>query len=266
MTNVHEITVTDEQADPQGVTPTQAVPPAPEVYRRKRGAAPAEAAPAPGRERFAAPQRRNGCWVSDELIVTARRVWQRLDFAPGSATLAVTSAVRREGRTTVAAGLAMARADVAPAKTVLVELDLAKPSFAQERWTSSGPGVADVLRGSAPLVECIEWVTDDLGILPAGEAGEREGDLASPAAVSAMLRELRALADVVVADLPPLAPSGNADSICGLFDSVLLVVRAGATPLPTVQQAVDSMDRAPSVFLNRTSSSVPRWLRRRMGG
>ena len=45
-----------------------------------------------------------------------------------------------------------------------------------------------------------------------------------------------------------------------MFDTVVLVVRAGVTSLDAVRASLKFLDQEPVVILNGTKSSVPRWL------
>lgn len=216
-----------------------------------------------GMGRFSQLTRPGGSWVPDGVITECRRAWRRLDGDTEVASVAVTSSLRREGRTTVAVGLALARRDLLSRKSILVELDLVNRSFAANAWSHPSPGVAEVLRGEAPLVDCIEWVAEGLGVLPAGDPGDEGAALLTPPAVSQLLSGLRAFSDFVIADLPPLPPAGVADTVADLFGSVVLVVRAGATPMSVVSQAAETLETPPAVVLNGTASALPRWLRRR---
>ena len=201
-------------------------------------------------------------WVPDEVVADCRQIWNRLRGASSLQSLAVTSALRGEGRSTVATGLAVVQRTVMQRTTVLVELDLSKPSFADQLGIRRAPGLAEALRGEAPLVDCIQWVEAHLGVLAAGNVGEDGDAMLAGLGQSGLLSRLALLCEFTVADLPPLPPAGIADAVADLFGSVLLVVLAGATPLPTVSRAAATLQTPPAVVLNRTVSAIPRRLRR----
>lgn len=204
-------------------------------------------------------------WVPTEVLAACRSIWRNLEVPSVRPSIAVTSALRREGRSTVAAGIALVQRNFLGRKTILVELDTASPSLAAARGIRPVPGLAEALRGEVGLPECIVWLDQDLGVLPAGAVGDAGEAMLSSVVSSEVLPDLSLLADAIVADLPPLPPTGAADIVADLFDSVVLVVRAGATPLSAVTQALDALEAPPAVVLNRTASAVPGWLRRRLG-
>ena len=140
-------------------------------------------------------------------------------------SIGVTSTLRREGRSTVAAATALVQRYEYGRKALLVELDLDAPSIAKTMGLSSGPGIADYLRGDAWIGECIQWHDDGLGVVVAGEARADDPPLTAQIPSSNLLADLSELADVVVADLPPLPPVGYGAHLAPLFSTTLMVVR-----------------------------------------
>lgn len=167
-------------------------------------------------------------------------------------TIAVTSARRGEGRSTVAAGTAIADVRSIGRRAVLLDLDV-------DRWRGSVPldgGPRDV---PTRIWEFIEWVSSDLGVLRLG--GRVDAERLTQAQVGGILAELLDHEVDVVADLACLPPNGSGDQFAGLFDVVVLVVRAGSTPEDDVRRASLVLSEPPFVLLNRTASAIPRWLR-----
>jgi Mrp family chromosome partitioning ATPase len=176
-------------------------------------------------------------------------------------SIGVTSTLRREGRSTVAAAAALVQRYEYRRKVLLVELDLDASSIAKTMGLNEEPGIADYLRGHAWIGECVQWYDDGLGVIVAGGAGADDPPLAAQIPSSSLVADLSELADVVVADLPPLPPVGYGAHLAPLFSTTLMVIRAGATPVPQIERAVASLDRAPYVILNAVSNPAPRWLR-----
>jgi protein-tyrosine kinase len=162
--------------------------------------------------------------------------------------LAVTSAGRREGRTTTAANLALTAAQEGRA-TALVEGDLRRPTLGRILGLAPRAGVADVLAGRAELGQAMARL-GPLAVLVAGEGAEPGTLLRTPAA-AALLDQLRAEFELVVVDAPPAVAFADGDRLSGDADAALLVVRAGATPRQVVRLALESLgDRAVGIVLN----------------
>jgi Mrp family chromosome partitioning ATPase len=198
--------------------------------------------------------------VPDEVVLACTRAMRRMP-RDSIDEVAVTSSVRREGRSLIALGAALVQRNEFGRKTVLVELDLESPAVGEDL-----PGIAEVMRGEATMAECIVSAAPDLGVLPAGGVGNDGPKLLARFRSSSVMHELRRNGYFIVADLPPLPPFGSADKVIDLFSSVLFVVRAGKTPLDTVQAAVEGLDNPPVILLNGKKSAVPRWLRPLVGG
>jgi capsular exopolysaccharide synthesis family protein len=162
--------------------------------------------------------------------------------------VAVTSAARREGRTTTAANLALTAA-LEGRPTLLVEADLHRPSLGALLGLAPRAGLADVLDGTAELGQAIARV-GPLAVLLAGEPRDAAAALRSPRAPG-VVDELRAAYELVVMDAPPALAFTDGDRIAASADGALLVVRAGATPRQVVRLALDALgDRAVGVVLN----------------
>lgn len=169
-------------------------------------------------------------------------------------TIGVTSSRRGEGRSTVAAGLALADVKRLGRRCILLDLD----TDSWERGSASG-GAPKRLPSS--VWKLVDWVNADFGVLRLGD--QVDGGELTRAQVGGVLAELLDHAVDVVADLPALPPDGSGDQFAGLLDVVVLVIQAGSTAEDVVKRASLSLAEPPVVLLNQTRSAVPRWLRRR---
>jgi capsular exopolysaccharide synthesis family protein len=172
-------------------------------------------------------------------------------------TTVVTSAMPEEGKSSVAACLAMANA-AAGKKTLLVECDLRRRVLANRFGIAEAPGLSDYLvRTSRPA--------DVLQLVPAPGAETANGDgppsLVCIAAGSPLPRPADALSserfadfvdkvgrayDRVIIDCPPLLPVADTLEIAPLVDCVLLCVRLGRTRRDHAQAAAAALERLPN--------------------
>jgi protein-tyrosine kinase len=161
--------------------------------------------------------------------------------------VAVTSAGRREGRTTTAANLALTAAQEGRA-TALVEADLRRPGLSALLGLAPRAGLAEVIEGKAELAQAMTRL-GPLAVLCAGGDG-RDAPLRNPRAL-AVLEQLRAAFELVIVDAPPAIAFADGDRLVTAADGALLVVRAGSTPRQVVRLALESLgDRAAGVVLN----------------
>jgi Mrp family chromosome partitioning ATPase len=179
---------------------------------------------------------------------------------PTLKSLGVTSTIRGEGRSTVAIGMAIVQRKDFGRKVLLLELDFENPGLALQLGADVWPGLAELTRGEATVDQVVHPFADGIGLVTVGAApssGPRTVvDLLRSGALSDIGREY----DVVVGDLPPLLDSNFAHLLADAFQRVLLVVRAGVTPLVRIQEATAALGSEPAVLLNGVSSELPRWL------
>ena len=181
-------------------------------------------------------------------------------------TLCVTSCLRGEGRTLIATGLAAAYA-ASGLRVIVVELDFDRPSLARQLNIDPAPGAAEVLRGETTIMEALR--TQNGSRVAALVAGDTHGELSEMSArllSSTLVGDLTSLCDVVIGDLPPLAPGGQAGPLMPLFSTALLVVRSGAAPVSQIRRALVDAGKPLPVVLNGVESSIPRPLRALLAG
>jgi len=179
--------------------------------------------------------------------------------------LAVTSSIRREGRTSVALAMAAVQVRDYHRHPLLLEMDFDAPALSRRLHTDLSPGLAELIRGQACLEEVVQPLADGMTVVTAGAAGGAPARLIVELMESTALQEMTRQFDVVVADLPPLLGSSYGRLAADLFEKTLLVVRAGVTPVPRIREAAASLRREPLVLLNGTSTRMPRWVRRLSG-
>ncbi|HEY6099939.1 MAG TPA: CpsD/CapB family tyrosine-protein kinase [Anaeromyxobacter sp.] len=174
--------------------------------------------------------------------------------------VAITSAGRREGRTTTAANLALTAAQEGRA-TVLVEGDLRRPSIGALLGLAPRAGLAEVIEGKAELAQAVTRL-GPLAVLCAGGDGA-DTPLRNPR-VQAVMEQLRAAYDLVVVDAPPALAFADGDRLVATADAAVLVVRAGTTPRQVVRLALESLgERAVGVVLNDVDAGAiahGRWI------
>ena len=148
-------------------------------------------------------------------------------------TVMVTSAVRGEGKTSVAIGLAQAIA-LSGRPVVLVELDLRHPSLARTFGLTDHGGVTSALLGSEPNDLLHRPLRDlpDLEVLAAGVLPPNPAELLEAPALDVMLRSL--LQDgkkTLVIDAAPLLPVADAQILLNkpAVDASVIVARQGVT-------------------------------------
>jgi Mrp family chromosome partitioning ATPase len=147
-------------------------------------------------------------------------------------TLAVVSALRSEGKTTIACNLALAFASLAQGRAVaLVDLDLRKPSVARALGLSGAVGIEAVLRGEQGLREaCVGVEKPALDAYLARASQPDAHELLARPELEVLLRELSRRYEVTVIDTPPVLLVPDATMIVERVDAAVAVARSGRTP------------------------------------
>jgi len=153
--------------------------------------------------------------------------------------LLVTSPGRGEGKSVTAANLALTMAQEYQQRICLVDANLRHPQLHRLFDIPEGPGLGDVLMGRASLEDAIVGIEAlHISVLPAGDPAAHPAELLGTVTMRRLLETLRSQFDRVVIDAPAAAPLADVGILTPLVDSVMLVVRAGITAKPAIQDAL----------------------------
>lgn len=195
----------------------------------------------------------SGVPISDEDVAKYERVVAKLLSAgdTGHYSLAVTSSVSGEGVSTACVGLAVALATSTAGKVLLVDANLRRPSLHEWFGAPPGPGLGDLVAGSAHQ-PVFGTKVPNLWLLPSGVAQKHPAQLMTSEAARVQIQGFRTHFDYVVIDCPPVLSTVEAASVCRLADGVIIVLRAGLTPREDVSRTKGLLAGAPimGVILN----------------
>lgn len=186
----------------------------------------------------------------------------------------ITSAVAQEGKTTTACNLALALAEI-KSRVVLVDLDLLHPCVARFFDLDAGPGVTDVLEGTAtvdqsrtPVQRPGQATQPDrwLEIVSAGgQVADRTGVVAS-AELEALLATLADSADVVIVDTPPALAVSHATLLSRHADAVLAIARVEVLTVDLAEEFQEALSAMPAEKIGFVVTGADREGRRYGGG
>jgi capsular exopolysaccharide synthesis family protein len=205
-------------------------------------------------------------WQSDEASEEASTAYCRLaaqlhqtQQTRALTTILIASALPGEGKSLTAANLALSLSEAYGKRVALIDADLRRPSLHALFGIASSPGLNDCLAGTMPAHPA--RISSTLCLLPAGSPETNPLERLSSNRLRTLLAEQAKRCDWVIIDAPPLAACPDAGVLAGLIDGVVLVVRAGHTPLPAVESAIQSIgrERIIGVILNRSTSPAVRY-------
>jgi capsular exopolysaccharide synthesis family protein len=175
-------------------------------------------------------------------------------------SLVVTSSLPEEGKSTVAANLAIAMAQ-AGKRVILVDTDLRRPSLAKLFSLDAARGFTTVLlnredRGRA-LDEVLQpTMVPQLRVLTSGPLPPNPAELLASESMIALLRDLEARADLVIFDSPPLGPLTDAVVLSARVSGTLLVVRASSTRRTLVTNSINMVRKVNGTVLGTVLNMV----------
>lgn len=181
---------------------------------------------------------------------------------PRLTRLGVTSALRGEGRTTIALAMAAVQSREFGRRALLVDADFENPTLGEIFGFAGEPGLAEVSTGELSLDTAVREVAEGVALLPAGVATKHRSRMVRELLSTDLLDELTSLCEVAIVDLPPLLGSTDGPLLAAHFERALLVVRAQVTPIAQIEEAVGMLSTPPLLLVNGIRSSLPRWLRR----
>jgi len=179
--------------------------------------------------------------AAEQYRVAAARL-QLLHTNPKSTVVAVTSAIKGEGKTTTVINLGYTLARDFGKRVLLIDCDFVFPEL---KYFSEAPikyGLVDCLRGDISFDEAMVPFTDThCWIMPAGESEADPTELLKSGQLERVLAELREKFDYILLNAPPILPVATMNVLERHTDLLLLVVRANLTSQQVVKRALGSL-------------------------
>jgi len=155
--------------------------------------------------------------------------------------LGVTSPGHGEGKTSVAANLAVSLAMETTQTVLLVDSNLQSPGIHEVFGMGACQGLTDYLLDNEPVEDLL--VHPDMGrlvVLPAGRAIPNSAEVLISPKMLALVEEFkhRYPSRVVIFDLPPLLHTADVLAFSPYTDALLLVVEEGKTTVEELQRAM----------------------------
>jgi polysaccharide biosynthesis transport protein len=175
---------------------------------------------------------------------------------PGAQTLVVTSTGPGEGKSIVAANLAMSLAH-ADSRVLLIDADMRKPKAHELFSMPQEPGLSNLLVGQVKANETVRSTpVAGLWVLPAGRTPPNPAELLGSKRLRDFLGTLNERFDWVVIDSPPVMAVTDATVIAHTASGVLFVVGAEMTNRHNANRALDQLQQAQARFVGAVLNRV----------
>jgi len=174
-----------------------------------------------------------------------RRLYANIGFAiprkeERGKIFCISSAIPGEGKSTVAANLAISSASVG-VKTVLIDCDMRKPHV-KGFFGLSGLGIVDYLSGVAELDSVlVKGVLANLDVIPCMKTAPNPIALLTDGAFGELIEKLTEEYGAVIIDSPPISVVADVCFIGGKTDGVVLVVRQMHSDHKTIRQSLNAL-------------------------
>ena len=173
-------------------------------------------------------------------------------------TLMITSPEPQEGKSFVAANLAVALSEMGQ-RVLLIDGDLRRPRQHKIFHLPRNVGLSTALL--APLEEVDthihETAFEGLYVMPRGPEVPNPTELLGSQRMRALMAYLAQKWDAVILDTPPVLIGADAAIASRLVSGVLLVCRAGTTRHPALQQALKELERVNARIFGMVMNVVP---------
>jgi protein-tyrosine kinase len=177
-----------------------------------------------------------------EQFRTLRSRLYQMQSAQPLKTLLVTSSVPAEGKTFVTNNLAQAIVRQPDRRVLIIDADLRCSRLHVPLGAPASPGLTEYLKGEADEASVIQNGFDgNLCFIPGGTESTHPSELLSNGRLKTLLGRMAPVFDWVIIDSPPLLPVADSSFLADMVDGVLLVVRAGVTPMATAQRSCQEL-------------------------
>ncbi|HEY3303655.1 MAG TPA: CpsD/CapB family tyrosine-protein kinase [Candidatus Binatia bacterium] len=194
--------------------------------------------------------------AADQYKILREQV-RRLRLETGVRCLYVTSPIKRDGKSMVAANLATVVALDSGERVLLMDCDLRNPQIHQYFGMQRSPGITDYLTSTSNenvLNYVQESFLPNLQVLPAGKFSGLAAELLATEKMRIMMDEIRRKFPdhQIIIDGPPVLSTPDPLVMARQVDGVILVVRAGKTPRDCLSEAMEILksDKIMGIVLN----------------
>ncbi|HZR26224.1 MAG TPA: polysaccharide biosynthesis tyrosine autokinase [Vicinamibacterales bacterium] len=176
--------------------------------------------------------------------------------AEGARSLMITSTGPGEGKTVIAANLAIALAQ-AGHRVLLIDADMRRSRLHHQFGLTEEPGLSNLMIGGTKASDAVRKSSvQGLWVLPAGYVPPNPAELLASQRFRDFLTTLNDHFDWIVIDAPPVMPVADASTIAHSVTAVVFVVGAEMPSVHAAAKAVEQLDNVRAKFAGAVLNRV----------
>jgi capsular exopolysaccharide synthesis family protein len=164
-----------------------------------------------------------------------------LNLGEAVRSVVVSSAVAREGKSTVSANLAIATAR-AGGRVLIVDADLHHPVQHALWGISNDIGLHSIVTGEAEWEQVVTTVMPNIDLITAGSSPYNSLSVIGSPEMNRLLQAIESAYDLVILDAPPLLVA-DASVLSQVADGLVLVARPGVLDVVSANTAQESLEQ-----------------------
>lgn len=176
-------------------------------------------------------------------------------------SIMVTSAIPGDGKSFVAANLAISIAQGIENHVLLMDCDMRRSSIHRNfGFNDNIPGLSEYLAQGVPLPSLLKkTAVDKLTILPGGSAPDNPSELLSSQAMRELLKQTtnRYSDRFIIVDSPPPQLTAETTALAKYVDGIILVVRYASTPKDLIIDLLEKLGKEKVIGVVMNGYRVP---------
>ena len=173
-------------------------------------------------------------------------------------SLVISSAMPRDGKSTIALNLAQAAAAMGQ-RVLLIDADLRRPQLHKRLSLFNGQGLANLISGGVASPEAViqpSGIEERLWVLTSGQRPPDPSRLLSSETLKRLNRDFQSRFDLVIYDTPPLLGLSDASLLSNQCDGILVVAGMGQTDREALKRSLESLKNSRSTILGIVGNAV----------
>jgi capsular exopolysaccharide synthesis family protein len=186
----------------------------------------------------------------------------------GLKSLLVTSALPREGASTITANLARHLSEKQGRKVLIIDANLRNPSLHKAFKVPENSGLAEVLEGKASFEQAVQDTGPNLDLLTAGKTKLNLVSLLGSSMMEEVMRMAKGKYELIFVDGANLKDSEDSAVVSPHLDGACLVINEGKTRRQVIKSVLGPLEQKKAniigVILNNRRFAVPGFVYKRV--